>query len=298
MVALTGRNEAYYTDYLGTPQEFISAVKCGYLYQGQRYAWQKQAARHAGARPAAGALRHLPPEPRPGRQLGRGLRAAMQLTSPGRYRAMTALLLLAPGTPMLFQGQEFAASSPFLYFADHKPELAAAGRARAATSSWRSFRSLAGPSMQALLADPARPAHLRALQARLRRTRRRHAEAYALHRDLLQLRREDPRLPAPAPARRGRRGARRRTRSCCASSATDGDDRLLLVNLGRDLHLDRRPRAAAGAAGRNALAGALVERGSALRRRRHCRRWTREDNWRIPGDAAVVLCAGPTEERP
>ena len=42
MVALTGRNEAYYTDYLGTPQEFISAVKYGYLYQGQRYKWQKK----------------------------------------------------------------------------------------------------------------------------------------------------------------------------------------------------------------------------------------------------------------
>ena len=37
MVALTGRNEAYYTDYRGTPQELISAVKYGYLYQGQRY---------------------------------------------------------------------------------------------------------------------------------------------------------------------------------------------------------------------------------------------------------------------
>ena len=39
--------------------------------------------------------------------------------SPGRYRAMTAVFLLAPGTPLIFQGQEFSASSPFLYFADH-----------------------------------------------------------------------------------------------------------------------------------------------------------------------------------
>ena len=37
---------------------------------------------------------------------------------------MTALLLLGPWTPMLFQGQEFAASSPFNYFADHNSELA------------------------------------------------------------------------------------------------------------------------------------------------------------------------------
>ena len=45
---------------------------------------------------------------------GRGLRCHV-LTSPGRYKALTALLLLGPGTPMLFQGQEFAASSPFSF---------------------------------------------------------------------------------------------------------------------------------------------------------------------------------------
>src|SRR5207244_2533853 len=41
-VALTGRAEAYYADYRGTPQEFISAAKYGYLYQGQWYEWQQQ----------------------------------------------------------------------------------------------------------------------------------------------------------------------------------------------------------------------------------------------------------------
>ena len=35
------RREAYYTDYLGAPQEFISAAKYGYLFQGQPYSWQK-----------------------------------------------------------------------------------------------------------------------------------------------------------------------------------------------------------------------------------------------------------------
>ena len=51
-----------------------------------------------------------------------------QLASPGRHRAMTAWLLLGPATPMLFQGQEFSSSAPFLYFADHNPELAEAIR--------------------------------------------------------------------------------------------------------------------------------------------------------------------------
>src|SRR5205807_311683 len=42
-VALTGRHEAYYSDYRGTPQELISAIKYGYLFQGQYYSWQKKA---------------------------------------------------------------------------------------------------------------------------------------------------------------------------------------------------------------------------------------------------------------
>ena len=42
MVAMTGRADAYYSDHRGTPQEFVSAVKRGYLYQGQWYSWQKQ----------------------------------------------------------------------------------------------------------------------------------------------------------------------------------------------------------------------------------------------------------------
>ena len=44
IVALTGRSEAYYTDYHGSPQEFVSAAKWGYLYQGQRYKWQRAGA--------------------------------------------------------------------------------------------------------------------------------------------------------------------------------------------------------------------------------------------------------------
>src|SRR5262249_27236451 len=43
MVALTGRSEAYYSETHGTPQEFVSAAKYGYLFQGQHYYWQRQA---------------------------------------------------------------------------------------------------------------------------------------------------------------------------------------------------------------------------------------------------------------
>ncbi|MDB5297197.1 MAG: 1,4-alpha-glucan branching protein, partial [Phycisphaerales bacterium] len=42
LVQVSGRNEAYYADYFGRPQEFLSSAKYGYLFQGQRYKWQKK----------------------------------------------------------------------------------------------------------------------------------------------------------------------------------------------------------------------------------------------------------------
>ncbi len=83
VVALTGRSEAYYTDYHGRPQEFVSAAKCGYLFQGQRYAWQKQRRGTPRRRPLARGLRQLPREPRSGRQFRRRQRACRQRTTAG-----------------------------------------------------------------------------------------------------------------------------------------------------------------------------------------------------------------------
>src|SRR4029077_8063942 len=99
------------------------------------------------------------------------------LTSPGRYRAATALLLLGPGTPLLFQGQEFAASSPFLFFADHNPELAKLvqkGRAEFLSQ----FPSIRTPEMQAQL--PAPHAESTFEQSKLNLAERdTHPQAYA-----------------------------------------------------------------------------------------------------------------------
>jgi maltooligosyltrehalose trehalohydrolase len=122
-VAATGRREAYYSDYTGSPQELISALKWGYLYQGQYFSWQKRKRGSAilDAQPAAFVLFIENHDQLANSAEGARLR---RLTSPGVYRALTALMLIAPGTPLLFQGQEFGASSPFLYFADHNPTLA------------------------------------------------------------------------------------------------------------------------------------------------------------------------------
>ena len=169
--------------------------------------------------------------------------------SPGRYRAMTALLLLLPGTPMLFQGQEFGASSPFLYFADHEAELAAGRARRDARSSSRSFRACASPEAQARLPAPHDPGDVRALQAAMGRARRARRRIAGCTQDLLALRRERRGVPQQAAGRRRRRRARPTRRSCCGiDAATPDDERLLVVNFGADLVAGVVRRAAGGAA--------------------------------------------------
>src|SRR6185437_14287834 len=154
MVAATGKNEVYYTDYLGGAQELISAVRHGFLYQGQRYKWQKKRRGTPALDIAPAAFINFIQNHDQIANSAKGQRLH-DLTTAGRYKAITALLLLAPGTPMLFQGQEFAASTPFLFFADQKKELAALvkdGR-REFLAQWR---SLDRPDLA--IADPANPA--------------------------------------------------------------------------------------------------------------------------------------------
>ena len=231
VVALTGRAEAYYSDTRGAPQELISAAKWGYLFQGQHYTWQKQPRGTPGL--------DLPPEAfvaylenhdqvantATGERLHRR-------SSPARHRAMTALLLLGPSTPMLFQGQEFNASGPFFYFADHAPELAdlvQKGRAEFLTQ----FPSLTGPGVREQLAPP----HDRATFERCKLDfgeRERNAAAYALHRDLIALRHGDPVFALPR--RRGVDGAVLGPAALVLRFfGEEHGDRLCVVNLGAQL---------------------------------------------------------------
>ena len=73
--AITGKREAYYSDHHGTPQELISAAKRGYLFQGQRYAWQKQPRGTSHRWPSGRCVCQLSREPRSDRQLRRWLAA-------------------------------------------------------------------------------------------------------------------------------------------------------------------------------------------------------------------------------
>src|SRR5262249_6779887 len=127
---------------------------------------------------------------------------------------------------------------PFLFFADHAPELARLVR-KGRAEFLAQFPSLALPEVQASLADPADPKTFAACKLDFSE-RQAHGALYDLHRDLLRLRREDPVFRAPRP--RGVDGAVLGERAFVLRFfGQGGDDRLLVVNLGRDLHLLRAP---------------------------------------------------------
>jgi maltooligosyltrehalose trehalohydrolase len=182
-VALTGRREFYYRSFTGSAGEFVALAKHGYLFQGQD---SSRRGTPAFDLPAASFVNYLENHDQIAHS-GAGLRGHL-LSSPGCWRAMTAYLLLSPGVPLLFQGQEFSASSPFLYFADHQGELGLLVR-KGRAEYLAGFPSLASAEMQARLDDPGNPETFRRCVLD-HNERQRNVAAVALHRDLIALRRE------------------------------------------------------------------------------------------------------------
>ena len=300
MVALTGRAEAYYSDTSGTPQELVSAAKYGYLFQGQHYFWQRQPrGTPSWGLPPAAFVAFLQNHDQVANS-ARGLRIH-QLTSPGRWRAMTALLLLGPWTPMLFQGQEFAAWAPFLYFADFEGDLADGVR-KGRAEFLQQFPSIAAFERDHTIDDPSDPATFARCVLDFRE-RDSHASAYALHHDLLALRRS-----ARALSRQQQGGVDGAVLSDSAFAlrfftddpstslgAGHADDRLFIVNLGSDL---KRASIA------DPLVAPPLDRDWTIQ-------WSSEDAtyggtgvadmwpngvWLIPGESATLLAPGPQRE--
>lgn len=292
MVALTGHADAYYTDYRGTPQEFLSALKYGYLYQGQWYRWQKKRRGTSTLGLARACMVTFIQNHDQVANSARGQRVH-QLSSRAAYKAVTAATLLGPGTPMLFQGQEFAASSRFLFFADHKPELAGLIE-KGRVEFLAQWRSLGLPEMRRCFDDPAAVATFE--QSKLDHSEvRKHSEMYALHRDLLRVRREDP-----VVSRQGADGIDGAVLSTSCFllrffSPGFGQDRLLLVNLGVDLDLNPAPEPLLappeGKEWGTLWSSEAPEYGGCGTAQLDTR-----DNWKIPGLAAVLLHPIPLQE--
>jgi maltooligosyltrehalose trehalohydrolase len=227
-VTLTHESDGYYAAYRPGTADLARAIRDGWLYQGQVY----PPSGHPRGKPAG----HLPAEAFfyclqnhdqvGNRALGDRLSHAVD---PEAYRAVSTLLLFLPMTPILFMGQEWAASSPFQFFTDHEPDLGAKiveGR----RLEFARFLAFSDPLVRAQIPDPQ--AESTFLRSRLRweeRQQGEHARVLALYQALLALRRTDPVLRAAG-------------RTALEASA-DGDllvvrrwhradQRLLLVNLG------------------------------------------------------------------
>jgi maltooligosyltrehalose trehalohydrolase len=235
-VALTGRQEAYYSGYRGSAQELISALRWGYLYQGQYYAWQQKCrGQSALDLEAKNFVTYIQNHDQVANSLA-GDRI-QNLCNPADLRALTTLWLLSPPTPMLFQGQEFGATSPFLYFADHGADLSPkVGRGR--REFLAQFPSIKAPETGALLRDPADPSTFQACKLDLRE-REAHAPVYSLHRDLLALRQSDPAFSAQRSDRIA--GALLGERAFLVRFFCEAGDRLIVVNLGADVTLTPAP---------------------------------------------------------
>lgn len=238
MVALTGRREAYCTDYLGAPQEFISAAKYGYLFQGQPYSWQEapRGSLALGAPPEA-FVAFVENHDQVSNTIA-GQRVRFE-TSPGRYRAMTALLLLGPWTPLLFQGQEFGTSRPFLYFSDIGDDNLREAIRKGRFEFLSQFPSLATPEAQEQLPIPSDPQSF--TRCKLDFTERKtNKQIYDLHVDLIKLRREDSRFREQKLG--GLDGAVLGAKSFVLRYFAEGNnDRLLLVNFGERELLEPMP---------------------------------------------------------
>jgi maltooligosyltrehalose trehalohydrolase len=195
-VLLTGEREGYYANFQGDSNELAQTLAHGWLFRGQTQSTNGEA---RGGDPSG-----CPPrqfvycisnhDQAGNRAFGERLHHS---TSPAAYRAASALLCLVPQTPMLFMGQEWAASTPFQYFTDHEPDLGKAitvGRRR----EFRHFNAFRDPDVLATIPDPQKPETF--LNSKLRwaeLAEAGHAEMLLLYWEFIELRKTHPAFRSP-----------------------------------------------------------------------------------------------------
>jgi maltooligosyltrehalose trehalohydrolase len=184
----TGETDGYYADFHGL-RDVATALRDGYVYQG-RYSMHR--GRRHGRPPAAVEPHQLVVSAQNHDQIGnraRGERLS-SLLEMGPLKAVAALTLLSPFVPLLFQGEEWGASTPFLYFTDHQdPELGrlvAEGRSR----EFSAFRwAGAVPNPQDLSTFERSKLDWSEL------CQPRHLELLAWYRGLIRFRKDRPEMP-------------------------------------------------------------------------------------------------------
>jgi maltooligosyltrehalose trehalohydrolase len=181
-VACTAETRGYYVDYR-EPERLAAAIEHGFAYTGEYSPFRRR--RHGafpeGVPPEAFVVCVQNHDQIGNRMLGERL---TQLADAPTCNLATALLLLNPHVPLLFQGQEYGETRPFLYFVDHgDPDLVEAVR-RGRREEFSSFQWAGEPP------DPQDPdTHRRSVLDRSVIDRAPHAGVWALHRELLAIRR-------------------------------------------------------------------------------------------------------------
>jgi maltooligosyltrehalose trehalohydrolase len=197
-VLLTKERDGYYEAYEPKVEALANCIRQGWSYSGQPYApWE--------GRPRGAPATSLRPEQlvvciQNHDQVGNRAFGTRLSHDAGvdRFALATMVLLFLPMTPLLFMGQEWAATSPFLFFSDHEGELGQAvtnGR-RKEFAAFAAFRNAA---LSEKIPDPqARETFDRSKLRWEERAAEPHRRVLALHGVMLRLRREDPVLSAPS----------------------------------------------------------------------------------------------------
>ena len=157
-VIVTGETDGYYADYANDPLRLLGrALAEGFAYQGEASAHRGGALRGTGSAllPPLAFVNSLQTHDQVGnRAFGERLSTlAAAACRDDALRALTACVLLAPSPPMLFMGEEWAASTPFLYFCDHHGEL---GRAvtEGRRAEFGAFARFADATQREAIPDP------------------------------------------------------------------------------------------------------------------------------------------------
>lgn len=190
-VTLTNERDGYYGSYTPAVAEIARAIERGWLFEGQTFSLSGKArGKRADSLDASAFVYCIQNHDQIGnRALGSRLSHDISLDA---YCMASTILLFLPMTPLLFMGQEWAATSPFQFFTAHAPELGekiVAGR-RAEFSSFSAFSDAA--ARERIPNPQAESTFQRSILRWEERSKTPHADVLALYRKLLELRRSDP----------------------------------------------------------------------------------------------------------
>ena len=186
---IAGDSYGYFKDFEGTAQELATVIRQGWLYTGQHSAHMNHPRGTSAERvPMYRFVVCLQNHDQVGnRATGDRLHNSV---APASWRAASVVLLTSPMTPLLFMGQEWSASTPFLYFTDLEPQLGklvTEGRRK----EFKDFPEFSGPSATERIPDPQAAQTFESSRLRWNeQTEGEHGRVLALYRQLLVLRRE------------------------------------------------------------------------------------------------------------